>query len=186
MRVAEVAVEPARVALHAGAQAHRVVHLIRLAGRDQLPDPVDGGLVPLARRRRHPRSLGGRGDALVAGERQGGLLGALEHREPGEGQGRERVVGVAGADDEVGVEAGRGFVGHEPRDPQAAPGRRLGRFEGGDDLTGACRLQHADRFHEPERGRGAGEVVESRFEHAGHDTVSRSYPSLPPRTKRHR
>ena len=81
--------------------------------------------------------------------------------------GRERVVGVARAHGEVRIEAGRGLVGDEPGDPQAAPGRRLGGLEGGDDLTGARGLQHADRLDEPERRRGAGEVVEPRFEHGG-------------------
>ncbi len=117
--VGEVAVQPARISFDVGAQAHRVVHLVGLAGRDQLADPVDGGLVPLAGRRRHPRSFGGRGDAFfVAGERQRGLLGALEHREPGEGQCRERILGVAGTDDEGRVEAGRGLVGRRTRRPR--------------------------------------------------------------------
>ena len=53
--VAEVSVETPRIALHAGAQAHRVVDLVGVAGRDQLPDPADRRLVPLARGRRHPR-----------------------------------------------------------------------------------------------------------------------------------
>ena len=170
LRVAEVAVQASRVALHPGAQAHRVVDLVGLARRDQLVDPLDGRLEPLAGSGGRPRAVGRRRNPVVAGQRQGGLLRALEHREPRERECGERVLGIPRPDHEGGVEAGRGLVAHEPGDPQAAPGRRLRRVEHGDDLTGARGLQHADRFHQPERRRGAGEVVEPRLEHARHDT----------------
>jgi hypothetical protein len=142
-----------------------VVDLVGLAGGDQLADLIHGGLETFARRRRHPRAGRRAGDPLVAGDRQRGLLGALEHREPREGERREGVVEIAGPDHEGRVEAGCGLVAHEPGDPEAAPGRGLRPLQHRDDLGGSCRFQDADRSHEPERRRGAGEVVESRLEH---------------------
>jgi hypothetical protein len=147
-----------------------VVHLVGLARRDQLVDPVDRGLVPLAGGGRRPGALGSGWGAVVTGDGQRRLLRALEQREPREGECGERVLGIAGPNHESGIEAGRGLVADEPGDPQTAPCRRLGRLEHGDDLTRACGFQDADRFHESERRRGAGEVVEPRLQHARHDT----------------
>ena len=121
LRVAEVAVEASRVALHAGAQAHRVVDLVRLAGGDQLVDPptaasyrsrgVVGAHVPS---RRPPGPPSSRGSGRVVSSARSNIANHAER------QRGERVLGVTGADHEGGVEAGRGLVAHEPGDPQTA------------------------------------------------------------------
>ncbi len=162
LRVAEVAVETTLVALDGGAQPERVVHLVRVARGDVLADLRDGQVVAGAVDGRHPR-VGRR--RLVARRGEHGLLPLLEHREPGERQPGEGIVGRTRTHDERRVEPGRGLVRHEPGDPQAARGRALGRRQRGQDVLRPHRLEDARGIGEAERGRLACQVVEPGLDH---------------------
>ena len=129
LRVAQVPIQAAFVALHLGSEPQGVVHLIGVARCDVFVDRADGAVVGLAIDRRPPGARRhGFGVGLGLGER--GLLAALEHREPRQGQLLERVCGCSCSHGEGRIEARRRFVGDESRHPQTSwrprPRRRRG------------------------------------------------------------
>ncbi len=164
LRVAQVAIETALVALHRRTQPERVVHLIGVAGRDVFADALDRPVVAVPVHGRDP--CVGRRSRIVARRRQDGLLALLEHREPGQRQAGERVVRNPRPNGERRVHPRRSLVGDEPRDPQAPCRGSLGRRERGRDIVRPHRLQDAGGIGQTERRRLTGQVVEPRLDHA--------------------
>ena len=125
LRVAQVAVETALVALHRRTQPERVVHLIGVAGRDVLADASRSPGRSGRDRRSAPtrRTAGPHRRAATAD----GLLALLEHREPGQRQPANGSSGARARTTSDGSSPGAASYVDEPGDPQAAGCGALGR-----------------------------------------------------------
>ena len=129
LRVAQVAIQPALVALHLGAEPQRVVHLIGVAGRDVLVDRFDRAVVGLPVDGRPPRARAAsarcrpaaRGAPFPPGPRTSRTTRAAAARRHRRASARVRPARV---------EPRGGLVGDEARHPQPSCRRRLRRRRG--------------------------------------------------------